>query len=84
MSDYKKKMDECDAQKILEDVLADKRDKDSTVDKAIETLLAEREEKDKQIEQLQNRCIALTRGSICLFCPMDCKKRTAECRGLKH
>ena len=34
----------------------------------------------KENNQLKNRCFALTRGTICLFCPMECEHRTEDFR----
>ena len=30
---------------------------------------------------LQNRCKALTQGSLCLYCPIDCEQRVQIFRG---
>lgn len=35
----------------------------------------------KENEQLKNRCIVLSHGMMCLFCPSECKHRTTEFRG---
>ena len=32
-------------------------------------------------EMLQNRCHALTLGTMCMFCPYDCENRTKKFRG---
>ena len=34
----------------------------------------------KENEQLKNRCYILTNGAMCLFCPIDCKRRTQNFR----
>lgn len=34
-------------------------------------------------EMLKNRCLALTHGEMCLFCPYDCNNRTTKFRGNK-
>lgn len=45
-------------------------------------------EAEKLIEKLQqenkmlkNRCRALTVGTMCLYCPYDCERRTERYRG---
>lgn len=34
----------------------------------------------EQVPKLQNRCYALTQGQMCLFCPYECERRTANKR----
>lgn len=34
----------------------------------------------KENEQLKNRCFALTKGSLCFFCPLKCERRQAQFR----
>lgn len=39
------------------------------------------EQAEKDIKALQNRCFALSNGTMCLFCPMDCDRRSIAYRG---
>lgn len=34
----------------------------------------------KENEALKNRCRALTKGTVCFFCPMECKHRSVKFR----
>jgi hypothetical protein len=43
--------------------------------------LEEVEKLRKENVALKNRCYILTRGSMCLFCPIDCNDRTVKFRG---
>ena len=40
------------------------------------------EKNQKNIKALQNRCFALTHGTICLFCPIDCERRSTPYRSM--
>ena len=37
---------------------------------------------EKDIKALQNRCFALSGGTLCFACPMDCDRRNAPHRGV--
>ena len=39
------------------------------------------EELEHENKMLKNRCVVLTEGTMCLFCPYDCENRTKEYRG---
>ena len=39
------------------------------------------EEFEKENKALQNRCYAVTGGTLCLFCPIDCDHRSTKFRG---
>ena len=34
----------------------------------------------KENKQLKSRCYVLTNGTMCLFCPIDCERRTERFR----
>lgn len=36
---------------------------------------------DKRVIPLQNRCFALSKGTLCFYCPMECPHRQSEFRG---
>lgn len=39
------------------------------------------EKVEKENEALKLRCCALSRGTMCLYCQLECKHRTEEYRG---
>jgi hypothetical protein len=38
------------------------------------------EEIKKENKSLKNRCYGLSRGIMCLFCPLDCEHRSCDFR----
>lgn len=43
--------------------------------------LEEAEKLRHENKALKNRCYILTRGTLCLFCPIDCSDREVNFRG---
>ena len=58
----------------------------NNTDKRVEALdmgikaLEEVEKLRKENVALKNRCYAMTHGSLCFFCPIDCSDRTVKFR----
>lgn len=74
-------MDITNAEALLQDFIKYSRDSGNAsggFEDAIELLLSEYKEAKHTIGCLQNRCIALTHGMICVYCPIKCEKRQAD------
>lgn len=47
----------------------------------IDELTEENEKLKRANKALSNRCFALTSGTMCIFCNLDCSRRLKEFRG---
>jgi len=43
-------------------------------------LLCKTEKLEKENKALKNRCYAISKGSLCFFCPLECEHRSCDYR----